>query len=169
MALVVVDSEYAHIERGRVWRTEWGSASITSGADYKLGIITGDRQVVVTSRAYSSTTPKIIAGLYEAEFTGGTPPRLFNRRLGCLYPAPFTAMMGVTASLGAVITQATINAGAATGNAQASFTGDAFAIILEPNTSYVVSLQNGGANTAEIGLAFDSRTDAPLNTYNERP
>lgn len=169
MPLVTVDSEIAFIERGRVWRAEAGSASVTASTNFLLGILTGSRQIVVTTRSYVSSSPRLVAGLYEAAFTGGSPARTLNRRLESPDSAPFTVTQGVTASLGAVITQATILAGVSTGNAQASFFGDTFAIILEPNTSYVVALFNGGAQLAEIGMAFDARTDEKLTTHNERP
>lgn len=169
MAIAVSDREILFIERGRIWRAEGGGTGIVSAADYKIGIVTGDTQIVATNRAYGSTGSKLVVGLYRAAFTGGTPMRLLNRRLSMGVLAPMTPMEGVTASLTSVVTQATILASSSTGNAQASFFGETTAIILEPNTSYVVSLLNGGAQNADVGIAFDFRTDEIMRTHNETP
>lgn len=169
MATVIIDREILFIERGRVWRIELGGAGIAAAADYKLGVVTGSTQLVVTNRSYSATSSKLTVGLYATSFTGGAIPRITNRRLAIpVSAAPaVTVLEGVTATLNTVITQATILAGTSTGNAQAAFFGESTAIILKPNTSYVVSLRNDGASSADIGMAFDMRTDELLTTTNE--
>lgn len=167
MALAVSDREILFIERGRLWRAEGGGASIAAGVDFKVGFVTGATQLVAINRAYGSTGSKLVIGLYETSFTGGTPMRVLNRRLSISGPGPISPMEGVTASLTSVITQATILASASTGNAQASFFGETTALILKPQTSYVVSLLNGSAQLADIGISFDFRTDEPMRTHNE--
>ena len=170
MAVVSIDREILYIERGRVWKVECGAAGILTAADHKVGIITGAQQVIVTNRVYGATASKLVVGLYEAAFTGGTDPRIINRRLSMPasgVTAVATVKEGVTATLGTVITQATVLAGASTGNAQAAFFGEGTAVILEPNTSYVVSLLNGSASAADIGMAFDMRADGLMMTINE--
>lgn len=169
MATVVEDKEFSFIEHGRTWRVEMGGLAIAAGADYKIGLVTPNKQIIVTSRAYGSTGSKLVVSLHAVSFTGGAVARTLNRRLEVTSGNPLSVMEGVTATLGTVITQATILAGASTGNAQASFVGETTAIILKPSTSYVVSLLNGGSAAADIGFAFDYRTDEFLPTFNDLP
>lgn len=168
MTLVTAaDREIVMAERGRTWKVETLGASISSAADYKVGFVTGDQEILVLTRDYSSTVAAIFASLHAVGFTGGTDARQLCLRLRHSGTPIMAIKEGVTATLGTIITSASIRASSSTGNANASLPGDLKPLILEANTSYVVSLRNDGGQTGDISLAFYFRTAERLYTFNE--
>ncbi|HKX55580.1 MAG TPA: hypothetical protein VJN01_05745 [Xanthomonadales bacterium] len=168
MSATVQDEHEALVLRGRVWRIDVRGSSITAASSYSYGVVTGDKELVIFNRKYSSTTPIMSATLYETSFTGGATPQFANRRLSSTRPQPFTVAEGVVPGvLGSPIFSATIRAGVATGNAQASFSDPLDQVILKTNTSYVVQMVNLGAATADLDTSFDTCTTEPLLTFSD--
>ena len=168
MVWATADREILMIERGRTWKAECASATISGGVDFKLGFVTPNREIVVLSRDYTATVSEVFAALYETTFTGGSVARVLNRRL--LYPGPqlMEIREGVTATLGDVVTSATIRAASSAGNANAVLPGDLKALVLKANTSYVVQLLNRSSAIGTIALSFDFRTMEKLTTFDEQ-
>lgn len=170
MAAVTIDREFLYLQRGRVWKFEISATGVAAAGSHLIGLTTGDQEVVISNRVYGATTSVLVAALYEVSFTGGSDPRYANRRLSTPAAAvvmPATVKSGVTATLGTIITSATILAPTSTGNASISFVGEGSAFILKASTSYVVALTNGGSGAADIGMAFDVRADEAIRTINE--
>lgn len=153
------------VAQGLVFRIELGYSGVGAGSYAYTGVTTGNQEVVVLQRSFGSSESVLTAELFEASFsggtapnTGGTSPRLFNRRLSSTEPAPATVLQGVTpGALGNAITAATLRAGSTTGSASLQVSGDESRIYLKANTSYVIRYTNGGAGAASIGNSIDFR------------
>ena len=146
------------IAQGLIFRAEMSFAGIAAADFAYSGITTGADELVILQRAYSSSEAALTVELFEATFTGGTDPRLLNRRLSNTSAKPATIKQGVTpGALGNAITGATYRAVVGTGQASVAVPGDASRIYLKANTSYVVRHTNNGANAATINNGFDFR------------
>jgi hypothetical protein len=146
------------IAQGYVFRNEVGFTGLESAGVAYVGVTTGEKDVVVLGRSYSSSESMLTVELFEATYTGGTPARTLNRRLSSTRPAPASFMAGVTpGTLGSVITGVTLRAATSTGSAALSVSGDESKLYLKAGTQYVVRITNGGSNSANIGAAFDVR------------
>lgn len=146
------------IAAGLIGRAELSYTGIAAAGFAYSGITTGPDEVVILQRSYNSSDAVLTVELFEATFTGGTDPRLLNRRLSL--PAPTSAIVkqGVTpGSLNTPITGATYRASTGTGQASVSIPGDDSRLYLKANTNYVVRYTNGGTNTATIANGFDYR------------
>lgn len=171
MALTVSDREAIFAERGFTWKVETGGINILALASFKIGFTTPNKEIVVLTRDYSTTVGGVLASLHANAFVGGTAARTLNLRLAYSGPSLMDIFESVTstATLSPIITSASIRAAVGTGNANASLPGDLKPVILAPLTSYIVNLQNIGANAGDIGLAFYYRERLSLPTFNEVP
>lgn len=146
------------VAQGLVFRVELGYTGVGAGGFAYTGITTGSSEVVVLQRTFGSSESVLTAELFEASYTGGTDPRILNRRLSSAEVVPATVKQGVTpGALGNAITAATLRAGSTTGSASLQVSGDESRIYLKANTSYVLRYTNGGAGAASIGNSIDFR------------
>lgn len=145
--------------QGLIFRAEAGYTGVAvAPAAVYTGVTTGPEEVIVLGRAYTSSESVLTIELFEATYSGGTPARLFNRRLSNASAAPATVMQGVTpGALGNVITGITLRATTSTSTASLQISRDDGRIYLKANTSYVVRYRNEGSQAATIGNAFDFR------------
>lgn len=146
------------IAAGLVGRAELSYAGIAAAGFAYSGITTGPDEVVILQRSYSSSGAILTVDLFEATFTGGTDPRLLNRRLASAPPTSAIVKQGVTpGTLTTPVTGATYRASTGTGQASVSIPGDDSRLYLKANTSYVVRYTNGDTNAATIANSFDFR------------
>lgn len=146
------------IAQGYVFRNEVGFTGVAAAGVAYMGITVGSRELVVLSRAYSSSESTLTIELFEATFTGGTPARTINRRLNSNRASPAAFLAGVTpGALGSVLTGVTLRAGTSGGAAVLQVAGDESKLYLKAGTQYVVRFTNGGSNAANIGASVDIR------------
>lgn len=146
------------IASGLIFKAEIGYSGIAAAGVVYSGITTGPEELVILQRSYSSSEASLQVDLFEASFSGGSDPRVFNRRfIGSQVP-PATIKQGVTpGTLGTVLTGATYRASTGTGQASVNVPGEDNRLYLKPATSYVVRYTNTGTNSATISNAFDFR------------
>lgn len=150
--------------QGLIFRAEISYAGVAAAGVAYTGITTGTDEIVILQRSYSSTEGVLTVELFEASFTGGSDPRLLNRRLANESVAPAAIKTGVTpGTLGAVKTGNTYRASTGTGQTSVTVPGEDNKIFLKANASYVVRYTNGGANAATIGNALDFRKALKAN------
>lgn len=146
------------ISQGYVFRAEYSTTGLAAAGTFHVGLLAGNDEVVIGTRSYSSSEAILTIELFEATYSAGTDPRIFNRRLNSQHIVPATVKVGVTpGTLGTPITAITLRAPGTTGSSSLQLTADDNLLYLKPNTSYVVRLTNGGAAAANIGSAFDFR------------
>lgn len=172
MAAVVSDREAIFAERGFTWKVETSGLSIAALDSFKIGFVTPpNKEIIVLTRDYATSVGGVLASLHKNLFTGGTLARNLNLRLSYTGPTLMDIYESVTstATLGPIITSARILAATSAGNANVSLPGDLKPVILAEDTSYIVNLQNIGANLGDMGLAFYYRERFTLPTFNEAP
>jgi len=146
------------IASGLIFKAEISYTGIAAAGVAYSGITTGPDELVILQRSYSSSEASVQVELFEASFSSGTDPRVFNRRFAGSQVSPATIKQGVTpGTLGSPLTGAIYRASTGTGQASVSVSGDDSRLYLKPSTSYVVRYTNTGTNAATISNAFDFR------------
>lgn len=155
MATPSMTFEHFLIAQGLLFRAELSYTGVAASGVVYTGILTGADEICVPQRSYSSSEASMQIDLFEATFTAGSDPRVFNRRLSITQVAPATVKQGVTpGTLGTAISSINLRAATAAGTTPES---DDSLFYLKPNTSYVVRYSNFGSATATISNWFDFR------------
>lgn len=160
--IVVSDLNDYYAKQGKVYRAEIG-LSIGAGATVLAGVTTGVLPLRILQRSYSSSESVLTIALYELAYTDGntTGLRVLNRNQNAVFAPPATWLLNVTATPVTPITAVTLRASTSTGSAALSVQSDDNALVLKPNTQYVVGFTNGGTGTATVGAGIDFRNTQP--------
>lgn len=156
----ITTADEAHaIRMGLAWRLEF-SQSINNGASVALGMTTGPRGGIISDRAFFALSTTAVFGFYRAtSYTGGAAGDLRNRNdryWGQLDRSPLVAgkfWSGVAAAPAAADLMSSLTLISPTGPATQVVGSDATEVILAPDTSYVLTIANQGANPAVCGLS----------------
>ena len=168
---MILDVDTA-IELGIVWGISETQAALAAGASYRFGFITGSESVVVDNilaQTTQSTGSGVVATFTIHEntpFTGGTPMTTFRNRNRTqknrtTHIPILTPTTGVTATPNA----ANLVAGgqlAASAIGQYLIDNKTPVLILEPNSSHVVTMTNAGAQTATLFIGMTLRQQQGL-------
>lgn len=156
----IATDDIAHaIRAGLAWRLEY-SANVNNGATVTLGMVTGSRGAIISDRAFVALSTTAAFVFYRAtSFTGGVAGTLRNRNDRYWGQAALSPLVngqfwtGVTATPAAADIMSSLTLISPNGPAQQVVGIDAAEVILAPNTSYVLTIANQGANPAVCGLS----------------
>ena len=135
------------------------SPSIAAGANYDIGILTGDNTVIYIPVGVSTTSDSVGISVYEsATITGGTTLASANRQRNSSVVSSVTLKTAPTvSSVGTFVTKSYI--GGVAGNPQTRQGGTASGgnkMVLKPNTQYILRFTNGStaANVLSVKMEW---------------
>lgn len=147
------------VYEGRMFDAFFTSTSIASGANYDLGILTGDSTMIYIPATVSTTSDSVTIGVYEgATITAGTTLASFNRQRNSNVSSETTLKTAPTVSAtGTLVAKSFI--GGVAGNPQTRQGGSSsggYKMVLKPNTQYVLRFTNGStaANTLNVKMGW---------------
>lgn len=155
MSYATISEVIAMAKAGIVWRAEH-SWSMTAGATFDIGFVTGAREMVALNRDYFTFSTGLKVDLYEASFSGGSAMKTINRRLALSgNTPPLRLFAGVTAgTLGTAITGFEVQS---TSSIRVGKTGESEPFYHEAGTSYVLRITNTGTGNQPFSFALDYR------------
>lgn len=143
------------VYEGKLFEAFFTTTAIAAGANYDLGILTGDSTMIYIPAAITTSADSVAIGLYESSvITSGTTLTSYNHQRNSSFTSDMILKTAPTVTtVGTLVSKSYISG--VSGNSltrQGGIASGGYKMVLKPDTQYILRFTNGSTSSNTINV-----------------